>query len=141
MLTHRITALLAGVALATGLMSTATVASASATSSHCKVKVTALKADLDAVARQVGIARRDGTVIELDMAQPDGEVIEALVRLVAPRPQRIESSRPGKRASRSSRRRVIVRCRPSGSLRTRPASRSVLRWWLKVDFGALGSTD
>jgi hypothetical protein len=41
---HRITALLASVALATGVMSTVAVASALATGSHCKVKVTALKA-------------------------------------------------------------------------------------------------
>lgn len=44
MLKHSIPALLASVALATGLMSTVAVASASATSSHCKVEVTKLKA-------------------------------------------------------------------------------------------------
>ncbi len=41
---YRITALLAGVTIATGLMSTAAISSASATGSHCKVTATALKA-------------------------------------------------------------------------------------------------
>jgi hypothetical protein len=44
MLKHRITALLSSVGLAAGLMSTVAVASASATTSHCKVSVTQIQA-------------------------------------------------------------------------------------------------
>ena len=55
-----------------------------------------------------------------------------------PRMDSTASSRPGNRRSTSSRRREIVRRRPSGTLRMSPASRSVLRWWENVDFGTSG---
>jgi len=44
MLKHRITALFAGVGLATGLMATVAATSASATTPHCKVTVTQIQA-------------------------------------------------------------------------------------------------
>jgi hypothetical protein len=44
MLKHRMIALVASVGLASGLMSTVAAASASATSSHCKVEITKVKA-------------------------------------------------------------------------------------------------
>jgi hypothetical protein len=36
-------------------------------------------ADPDAVARQIGTAMRDGTVIKVDIAQPNGDVVAAFV--------------------------------------------------------------
>ena len=57
------------------------------------------------------------------------------LRAVAAQPRSTEASSPGKRSSRSSARRLSSRCRPWGTLRSTPASRSVLRWWERVDLG------
>jgi hypothetical protein len=57
-------------------------------------------ADRDAIARQVGTAMRDGTVVKVDIAQPNGDVIPTLVnpsraRIVYIAPRDIPVGTPG----------------------------------------------